>query len=235
MSTLSYKLIRLTGYPFFWVATRPTVLHRDRARLAGAYILAANHQSPYDIPALMAASPRDLDFVSIVEFRRNPLMRLLIGGMNAVYLDRRRVDMTTTRQILRKLAAGRVVAMFPEGGFRKEPESVMVAGRINPGVVRLAQAAGVPIVPCVILDTGVLSRFTKWLPIRGARYGVIFGEPMVVGNSSDADAARTRSLDALRGAYRSLYVELCTTMNRAPVIASASERVSSGASDGSPL
>ena len=228
MSTFTYKLIRSAGWPFFWVSTRPTFLHRERARMAGGYILAANHLSPYDVPCLMAASPRDLDFVSIVEMRRKPLVRMLFTAMNAVFLDRGRVDAATTRQVLRKLAAGRVVAMFPEGGIRREHESVLAGGPINPGVAKLAQAARVPIVPCAILDSGVMSRFTSWLPTKSARYGVAFGEPVTVGTGPDEHAARTDVIDTLRARYRALYLELCTAMRREalPVAGPAGSAVS---------
>ena len=42
--------------------------------LYGAFILAANHASPYDIPLLMRHVPRNIDFVSITEVFRNSLI-----------------------------------------------------------------------------------------------------------------------------------------------------------------
>ena len=46
-------------------SSRPLVLHPERARRDGAFILAANHTSPYDVPLLMRHTPRRLDFVNI--------------------------------------------------------------------------------------------------------------------------------------------------------------------------
>src|SRR5690349_4952884 len=40
-----YKLVRYMGSPAFWVSASPVVLHANRARRRGAYILAPNHFS----------------------------------------------------------------------------------------------------------------------------------------------------------------------------------------------
>src|SRR3954469_19872947 len=68
MSDLTYKIIHHLGYPAFWTSSSPVVLHRDRVPRRGAFILAANHLSPFDVPCLMATVPRNLDFMSVVEF-----------------------------------------------------------------------------------------------------------------------------------------------------------------------
>jgi len=74
MSDFSYRVIHTIGYPIFWITSRPIVLHADRAARTGAYILASNHLSPYDVAGLMATTPRNLDFLSIVEMLKNPIV-----------------------------------------------------------------------------------------------------------------------------------------------------------------
>ena len=68
------------------------VLHADRAARGGGYILAANHLSPFDVPLMMKETPRNLDFLSIKEMQRNPLIRWLYGWMNTFFMDRWRND-----------------------------------------------------------------------------------------------------------------------------------------------
>src|SRR5688572_6064556 len=99
----------------FWVSSRPTVMGIEHARRDGPFIVASNHLSPYDVALLMRHSPRRLDFVSIVEVFRHPLMAWFYSNMNAFPLDRHRGDPKTVRIILDRLERGRVVAMFPEG------------------------------------------------------------------------------------------------------------------------
>jgi 1-acyl-sn-glycerol-3-phosphate acyltransferase len=205
MSDRTYQLIWGICYPAYWVSARPTILHAERAARLGGYLLAANHHSPYDVPGLMATTPRNLDFLSIVEFRDKPLVGPLFRAMNCTFLDRRRRDPAAVRQVHARLRAGRVVALFPEGGIRKPEASVTAGGPFNPGVVRLAHLSGCPIVPTVILNTGVYSRFTSYLPLRAARFGVIYGLPI---SAADPPAA----LAELRSAYVALRDELAAAM-----------------------
>jgi 1-acyl-sn-glycerol-3-phosphate acyltransferase len=197
------------------VTSRPTVLHRDRARLAGAYILAANHFSPYDVPCLMYASPRPLDFMSVTEVFRKPLVGPFFGAMNAFPLDRQRPDVPTVRTLLNRLGRGRAVAMFPEGGIRTAETSMLTGAPFKPGIAGLAQLAKVPVIPCAVLGAKAFAR-SNWLPLRQVRWGANFGEPLTVRTDLPEEAARQAFLEELRAAYRSLYVELCEAMETPP-------------------
>ena len=213
MSDLAYNIVWYACYPAIWVSSRPVVLHRERADVPGGYILAPNHLSHYDVPCLMAASRRNLDFVSIVEVFRNPLVALLFGAVNVFPLDRSRVDSPTVRTILDRLRRGRVVAMFPEGHVRTdERTSVIHGGPFKPGVARIAQLAGVPVVPVVILGTAGYSRAKSWAPVRGLRYGVNFGAPIRVRTDLDKAEAVRQFLAEMRQAYLDLYAELKAAM-----------------------
>src|SRR4051794_12787212 len=101
------------------MSSTPTVLNAEVTRRAGPYILAANHQTPYDVPLLMRHTARNVDFVSIVEVFKNPFIHWFYGSMNAFPLDRSKPDAPTIRVILDRLSRGRVVGMFPEGRLRK--------------------------------------------------------------------------------------------------------------------
>ncbi len=178
MGDAFYRIIRRIGRPAFWVSSSPVVLGEEHVRRSGAFIVAANHTSPYDVPLLMRHVPRLLDFVSITEVFRNPLVAWFYGSLNAFPLDRGRADPKTVRVILDRLGRGRVVAMFPEGGFRHGDDSVFVSRKIRPGIARIAAIAGVPIVPCVIVNSEAYSRPVSWIPARRTRYGMNFGAPL---------------------------------------------------------
>lgn len=205
MSDTFYKLVVLFGRFPFWVSSRPTVLHAGRARRDGAYILASNHLSPFDVPALMRSTPRMLDFVSVVEIFQRPFVGWFFSHMNAFPLDRSRQDTKTVRIVLDRLQRGRVVAMFPEGRVRKEPESVINGAPFRPGVARIAQLANVPIVPVIVLGSGQYKRRSNWLPLRRVRYGIAFGHPI---EAQDIAAAEMQ----LAQAYQDLHAELRAAM-----------------------
>lgn len=202
MSDWFYRTVVTVGRLPFWVSSRPLVLHPDRAGgVPGPFILASNHLSPYDVPVLMRHTPRWLDFVSITEVFRNPWIAWFYGNMNAFPLERSRSDPKTVKIILDRLARGRVVAMFPEGRIRTEPESAVHGHPFRPGVARLARMAQVPIVPVVVRNTGVYGRVSSWTPGRGTRYGVAYGEPIPVSDEAQAERA-------LGAAWGGLWAEL---------------------------
>ena len=213
MSDFAYNIVWHACYPAIWVSSRPIVLHRERVDVPGAYILAPNHLSPYDVPCLMAVSKRNLDWVSIVEAFRNPLVALLYGSVNVFPLDRSRPDSPTVRIILDRLKHGRVIAMFPEGHIKDdERDSVVHGGPFKPGVARIAQMADVPVIPTVILGTKAYSRVMTWAPVRGLRYGVSFGPPLRARKDLDKAEAVKQLLTEMKQAYVDLYAELKAAM-----------------------
>lgn len=211
MSDWFYNAVWYACWPAFGVSSSPIVLHPERPRRAGAYLLAANHLSPYDVPCLMKESGRKIDFVSITEVFRNPLLAWFYGNMNAFPLDRGRVDIGATRTILDRLERGRAVGIFPEGAIRTEENSVLNGGRIKPGVARLARLANVPILPTVVLGTSAYRRILSWAPLRRVRYGINYGEPIDPSTSKDVQDLQQRLL----AAYRSLHAELLSAMSNA--------------------
>jgi 1-acyl-sn-glycerol-3-phosphate acyltransferase len=215
MSDFMYRWVVRLGRPAFAVSSSPVVLHRGRAAAPGAYVLAPNHLSAYDVPCLMKESPRPLDFVSITELYRNPLVAAFFTSLNVFPLDRSRPDGPTVRIVLDRLRRGRVVAMFPEGRIPEPADSVLNGGPIKPGVARIAHLANVPVVPCVVLGTGAYSRPASWLPLRGTRYGVAFGEPLAAPAGAPEAEARETLLAEIKRSYRELHAELLHAMGAA--------------------
>ena len=195
MSDAFYRTLRLLGRPAFFVSSVPHVVNAAATDRPGPFILAANHTSEYDIPVLMRHCRRRIDFVSITEVFARPFTAWLYGNMNAFPLDRSRPDSPAVRTILDRLRRGRVIGMFPEGGFRVGEASVVRSRRIRPGIGRIALLANVPIVPCVIVGAEQYRRVAAWLPLKRTRYGVAFGE--AIEATGTADEIERRLVDAL--------------------------------------
>ncbi len=207
MSDTFYKAVRFVGSSAFWVSGKATVIGTEHVPPSGPCLIAATHESPYDVALLIRHTPRLLDFVSIVEVFRNPLVAWFYGSLNAFPLDRSRPDAKTVRIIIDRLERARAVAIFPEGGFRKGTDSVVQSRRIKPGAGRLASLARAPIVPCVLINSGAYSRPMSWLPIRRTRYGLIYGAPI------DPDL-QPQAIDAkLVDAFVTMHAELTRHMN----------------------
>ncbi len=209
MSALFYRIVRAVGSPAFSIASRPLVLHRERAARAGGWLLAANHESPFDAALLVATTPRVIYWLSIVELFQHPLSRWFLSSMGAMPLDRSRPDPQTVRSVTRHLRAGQVVGIFPEGGLRDDEASVFTTGEMKDGVARLAEIARVPVVPCVVAGGAKFSRWQNWLPLRRTRWAVAYGEPIHLRRELGRESARTalrvelqRALVALREEVR---------------------------------
>ena len=198
--------------PVVWAPSRRVLLHRDRIPRRGGFILAPNHLSPYDVPCLMLSTPRHLDFLSIVEMQGKPWVGPFFRGMNCVFVDRQRRDNPAAHAMEGRLRRGRVIAMFPEGYIRLEEDSVIHGGKFRPGVVRLAQLAGVPILPCVVRGAGQFSKFKSWIPLKMWKHGINYGEPIHVP-ATGAQEAVDAALERLKTAYVALNGELEKAMN----------------------
>lgn len=212
MSSWYYYLVYSLGQPPLWMASSPVILHRERSRRKGAYILACTHFSPFDVALLIKETPRVLDFVSVTEVFRHPLARWFFTNMGAFPLDRWKPDSATVRTIYDRLSKGRVVALFPEGNLRTEETSVLNGGRLKPGVGRIALTAGVPILPCVLIGARAYHNWRNWIRFKRIKYGLIYGEPFTLKDAAEAEPAVFE--ERLRKVFQELHKELLDAMRK---------------------
>jgi len=211
-----YRLLLVICGPIYWVSTRPVVLHHGRLPRTGGFLLASNHTSAYDVSCLMYVSlPRFLDFITTTQVMARPILGFIGRNLNTIPLDRGRVNGVAVRKVVDRLKEGRPVCLFPEARIAPEAESVIHGGPHRAGLGRMAALAGVPVVPCVVLDSSHCGRPTAWLPIRGSRFAVAYGEPIVPPASEtkkERKAAQRWVEDRWCEAVRALAVELEAAM-----------------------
>lgn len=179
-------------YLRFWPGWRVRV--EGRARLpSGPCVLVANHQSMADILALMGlATP--FKFVSKASLFRVPFAGWMMRRLKYVAVERGKhgshVDMLTACAAL--LAQGERVLIFPEGTYASGPERLP----FKRGAFRIAQAAGVPVVPVVLEGTGgLVFEDGPWFEPR-ASITVRVMDPVVPPPQRDDDDAWIRELEA---------------------------------------
>lgn len=145
----------------------------ENVPMNGGLIVAANHISYFDPPALGCALPRQLTYMAKSELFRIPLFGPFIAALGAYPIERGRGDIGAIKRSVALLREGHAVAMFPEGTRNFEGKT----GAQN-GAALLASLAGVPIVPAYIAGTDAVARL--------ARITVTFGAPLVVERSQKA-------------------------------------------------
>ncbi len=156
----------------------------------GGVLLALNHQSWLDAQVLAASSPRKVCFLAKSEFVNWPLLHHLIELADGIYI-RRGGDDDMLGSVVTRLKEGACIGIFPEGTipgeediprWDVEPETGLLRGKS--GVVRLAVAAGVPIVPVGLTGTGkafppeAYPRMQELPMVRPEPIEVRFGEPL---------------------------------------------------------
>lgn len=143
--------------------------------MEGGLILAVNHASYLDPPAVACAMPREISFMARRSLFKNWLFRRLIVKLNAFPVDRDGDSREALREFGRRLEEGRVVLMFPEGTRTRTG----TLAEFEPGVATIALRSGVPILPVYVWGTyHSWPRNRKW-PARH-RMKVLFGEPIEV-------------------------------------------------------
>jgi len=205
---LFYGFCRGTALGISSLVASVSVLHRERTALEGGWLLAPNHISHFDPVLIAMKTRRRVDWMAMSElFTPRPVAAFLRAG-GAFPTDRSRIDRHAVREALRRLRAGRVVGIFPEGGIRTGAESVLAGAPLRPGATMLARLADVPVIPCVIVGCETLYQPRRWLPFRRNRIGIAFGEPLRVAPHLPPRAAAEGLDRALREAYLALDAEL---------------------------
>lgn len=208
MAWIAYTLSRITAWGLLGLLARTRVLHAERTRRAGAYILAANHISHFDPPILSVATHRKIDWMAMVELFENPWAARYFRMIDTFPTDRSRVDRAAVKTTMTRLRRGHVVGMFPEGGIRAGKESVLEGAPLRPGTSTLAQMADVPVVPCVLLGSDRFYSKSAWRPLRRNRVWIAFGEPILPPREIPKSESRELVERQLAEAYRSLCSEL---------------------------
>lgn len=122
---------------------------------AGPVVFVANHRAMLDIPALLVGIEAPFLFVARSGLARLPLIGPVLRASVCVFLDRAAAggaDAALDAAEVR-LRMGESVLFFPEGTRRPDGR----LGAFYPGAFRLAQRAGLPVVPVALGDTGALA------------------------------------------------------------------------------
>lgn len=185
---------------FAALGLRFTLLGTENVPRTGGAVLASNHVSYLDFTFVgLGAQPsgRLVRFMAKEAVFRHRVSGPLMRGMHHIAVDRE-AGSQAFRDALTMLKAGEVVGIFPEATISRS----FMLKELKPGAVRLAKAAGVPLVPTVVW--GGQRIYTKSRPIRlgprGKAITVAYGEPLEIGRRDDPEAAAAelrRRLEAL--------------------------------------
>ena len=197
--TLIYRICRILARELVRTLARTRIEGRENLPPEGPFILVANHESLLDPILVQSSCARPVHTLTkSTQFGRFPFGWLL-PRILALPVRRYRVDPQVVRMILRRLAQGEVVGIYPEGERTWD-------GTLQPlrrGTIRVLLRAGVPVVPCGI--SGAFHLWPRWSkgPRRGGEVLVRFGKPLhfpVLKGRLARDAALPDAMAQLREA-----------------------------------
>jgi 1-acyl-sn-glycerol-3-phosphate acyltransferase len=172
--TWAWLILKTTG-----VRVRVSGLeHLERTR---SYVLAANHQSIYDIPIVFTALPLQLRIIAKDSLGRIPFLGWHLRRTGHLLVDRKNPGAGILKRMATLIGAANSIIVFPEG-TRSVDGSV---GRFKGGTFLLAIDSGLPVVPVSIAQ----SRFV----MRRGQLTVCPGEVTVTIHQPIATAGVTRN------------------------------------------
>src|SRR5688500_16860194 len=187
MASAAYLISKCICHALFLVVSRRHVLHLDRARRRGPWILAANHISHFDPPLLTTIAPVWVNWMAMSDLFAMRFLGPWLSWCGCFPVQRFKADRNALRLAIERLSMIRVVGTFPEGGVRDGDASVLGGAPLRRGIRAAAEIGKVPIVPCVILGTDRLYRRANWRPLRRVPVWIGFGEAIQAADGTDLD------------------------------------------------
>ncbi len=184
--------------PWLRLLWRPWVQGVEHLPTEGPVILASNHLSFCDSFFMPLLVPRRVTFLAKAEYFTTPglkgwLSRTFFASVGQVPVDRddpdaARAALTTGVRLLRR---GAVLGIYPEG--TRSPDGRLYRGKT--GVARMALEAGVPVIPCAMINTEIIQpagrRVPKFRPRPGVRFGALLDFSRYEGMAGDRFVERS--------------------------------------------
>jgi 1-acyl-sn-glycerol-3-phosphate acyltransferase len=155
----------------------------------GAFLIAANHASHLDPPMIGSQVPRQMAFFARKTLWSSPLASWWLDAVGTIPVDRDGgQDVGALKRVLRALAAGRIMILFPEG--TRSPDGALQPPK--PGIGFIVCKTQVPVVPARIF--GSFDAFGKGMKIPrfGTPLTVVFGRPIAPAVYDDPSGGKER-------------------------------------------
>ena len=158
----------------------------------GALIVAPNHVSVLDPPALGSASNRRLQFMAKDELFAHWFLGPMTTSVGGFPIKRGENDSEAIRKTLSLLEEGAAMLIFPEG---TRGDGVTLGPMVR-GVAMFAKKSGAPILPVGVVGTHILWPKNR----KGTRQlvTVAFGKPFTYEEVAESDEAKGLTDKAIR-------------------------------------
>lgn len=157
----------------FLSGTRIKITGQGKIQKNQSYIVISNHQSLFDVWALIGKIPLQLRWIVKLEIRKMPIFGYALERMGHIYINRktRSAAASSLEKAAWKIKGGTSVIIFPEGTRSKDGH--LLRFRRGGGIIALK--SGVPILPVTVIGSRfVLPKDT--LDLMPGKIEVIVGD-----------------------------------------------------------
>lgn len=170
----TYRLAQFLSYCYLKCFHRFEVKGLGNVPPKGGFILACNHLSYLDPPAVGCRIPRNLHYFARDSLFFGPL-GLLITKLNSIPVNRDQLDLGTLRKVLTVLKGGEPVLVFPEG--TRSPDGALQKSQKGLGL--LVHKSGVPVLPARLHGSFEILGKGKLFPRIGRKLYLNIGSPIL--------------------------------------------------------
>lgn len=170
----------LVGWGFrcisFLAGTRLIVKGRENIPTDTAVLYVGNHRSYFDVVLTLSLFPRVTGYVSKIEMKKVPVLRLWMKNIHCLFLDRNNIKegLKTILAGVEEVKSGNSICIFPEGTRNKVNDTFLP---FHEGSFKIAEKGKVPVVPMTLVNTAAV--FEDHAPkIRKATVVIDFGKPI---------------------------------------------------------
>ena len=178
-----YKFAQFASFVYFRLFHRFEIKGLQNVPTKGAFILASNHLSFIDPPALGCRLPRNLHYFARSTLFSGPL-GFLISNLNSIPVNRDHLDLKTLKTVLRVLGEGHPLLVFPEG--TRSVNGLLSEGQRGVGL--LVAKSSVPVLPARIEGAFEILGKGKLIPRIGRKLQVSYGPRL---DFKDLDPGKT--------------------------------------------
>jgi 1-acyl-sn-glycerol-3-phosphate acyltransferase len=198
----SARLIRFWAKGNLWACgVKVRTQGLERLDPCKAYLFMSNHQSQFDILALISVLDAfQLRWVAKQELRKVPVLGLCIQRTHQIIVDResRTQAVATIRRVKELLNAGISVLFFPEGTRSKDGQLLP----FKPGGFAVAVETGVPVVPVTVNGSRAIMPSGDW-KVRAGEIEIVLSEPIHLSKKTAREALLLKVQEVIAAHYRS--------------------------------
>jgi len=168
-----YRITKVVARLVLGLISRLKVRGREKVPLEGPVIIASNHLSWLDPPAIGLVLPRPIAYIARADLFDNPFLGWLLPRLYVIPVQRGSGDLAAVKAAIRALRNGMAFGIFPEGTRSRN-------GKLQPfktGTAAIAIRTGAPVVPVAVIGSDKI-----WPPggkiHLGRKLEIVFGDPI---------------------------------------------------------